>query len=89
MNSKRKWLKKFNVLFAVNSHTNLWNVEHATNCFVNIVNCNFNRMEINRMNMLITILMTDLKDGEVLVEPLTTNLHLLEEAEEINNQSLH
>ena len=89
MSYKRKWLKKFNVLYVDNSHTNLWNVVHATNCSANIVNCNYNNMEIKMTNMLIINLMIDLVDGEELVEPSTTRWHQQEEVADYNIQSLH
>jgi len=72
MSSKRKWLKKFNVWFAVNSHINLWNVANATNCSANIVKCNLLSIITKMKSMLIIILRIDLIDGEVLVELLIT-----------------
>jgi len=89
MSSKRKWLRKSNVLSALNSHTNLWNVVLATNYSANIVKCNSLNIITSKKSMLIMILITDQADGEVLVELSMPSLHLLEEAAEINNLNLH
>jgi len=41
MNSKERWLRKFNALCACNSHMNHWNAKTATNCSVNIARSSF------------------------------------------------
>jgi hypothetical protein len=89
MSFKRKWLKKSNVLFAINFHTNLWNVDHAINYSVNIAKCNLPSTITRKRNMLITIFPTEVAGGEELVELLITKWLLQEEVAEINNLSLH
>lgn len=89
MSSRRRWLKKSNVLFVSNSHTNHWNANRAINYSANIVNCNSISLIMNKMNMLITILLTDPIDGEEWVEPSITKWHQLEEVVEVISQNLH
>jgi hypothetical protein len=44
MNSKEKWWKKSNVLFAFSSHTNLLNAENVISFSVNIASSNYKKV---------------------------------------------
>ena len=44
MNFKEKWWKKFNVLSAFSSHTNLLNAENVINFSVNIANFSYKKV---------------------------------------------